>query len=324
MNRKKIIIFLFITAVCVNCLSAKDSAFEKKVIELSDRIHSTLQSLPAKDNKLRIAVQDFTNLNQSAKDNNIGGTVSAMLITRFVQSGYYEVVEREQLYKVIKEAEISMRGLSDPDSAKKIGKIVNADIIVLGSVSEVSESYFVNTRIIDVEKAVVIAAASTDIKIRKRVFHKDRVAQIQKNLDTLDKTIHLYSQIVSQQYLRVVWPETLSVLVPEYISELPDPLEGNWVYDNGTGQVHNSVYPDLKPATVYPKMEPVYRQVRHANIQNGLRMLDMAVKSYYANYGKYPESLDALDNYYLNRLPNPAPGRWMYDNETGEVSHKED
>lgn len=47
----------------------------------------------------------------------------------------YEVVERSSLEKVVSEQKLQMSGLTDPSTATKVGKILNVDAIVLGSIT---------------------------------------------------------------------------------------------------------------------------------------------------------------------------------------------
>lgn len=72
--------------------------------------------------------------------------------------------------KVLGELELSLSGISDPKAAKEVGKMLAADAIVVGTVSEVGNDFLINIRLVDVEKAVILAAASTNMKIKKKDF----------------------------------------------------------------------------------------------------------------------------------------------------------
>jgi len=64
--------------------------------------------------------------------------MSDNLVLELMNMGY-ELVERSSLEKVLSEQKLQMSGLSDPETAAKVGKILNVDAIVLGSVTTSQE-----------------------------------------------------------------------------------------------------------------------------------------------------------------------------------------
>ncbi len=87
---------------------------------------STIRTPALKDVK-RVAIVDFAG--------ETGGQAVADLVTiNFIRAGY-EVVERDQLQDVVREASIGHQGfmdLADEEKARIFGKILNADVIVTG------------------------------------------------------------------------------------------------------------------------------------------------------------------------------------------------
>lgn len=51
----------------------------------------------------------------------------------FFKSGEIEVVERESIEKILKEQKLSMTGIIDPNRAARLGKLIGADVILLGN-----------------------------------------------------------------------------------------------------------------------------------------------------------------------------------------------
>ena len=62
-----------------------------------------------------------------------GSAISAKIITDLVQNGFYEVLERTQLEKIMAEHRLTMTGLVDESQAAQIGKLLGVDAIMLGS-----------------------------------------------------------------------------------------------------------------------------------------------------------------------------------------------
>lgn len=93
--------------------------------------------------KPRVAILDFdyaTVQSSSAaifgNDIDIGKGISDLLVTDLVRSGSYSVIERSAIDKVLAEQNFSNSNRADPTSAARIGKILGADYIIVGSITE--------------------------------------------------------------------------------------------------------------------------------------------------------------------------------------------
>ena len=309
----------------------KRSEFSHEIKAFSYDIMELFKPLIVKNQKLRIAISELENLSDATKQRNIGISVSEILATNMAQSSFIEIIERGQLEHILKEQKLTLHGLVDAKTAGKVGEILAADAILIGSVSDMEDFFIINIRLVDVEKASVLASASTDIKIKKADLYLEagmipKISvreKIQYNLDALDTAIHMYSELNSPEYLRVVWPTELNDLVPELLDRIPDPVKGKWEYDPKTGKIKNSAYLDLKPTLVRLKKDLVYEKVKEAKIRYGLRTIETALKQYYVDNDKYPEKLKYILGMYLEELPDPVHGKWVYNNKTGEVTYEE-
>ena len=88
--------------------------------------------------KRRIAVMpfDYGSVMSVVGAHDVGSGIVALLITRLVQDGTYTVVDRQMLDSIIKEQNLSMSGRADPATALKIGKLLNVDAMVVGTVTQ--------------------------------------------------------------------------------------------------------------------------------------------------------------------------------------------
>jgi hypothetical protein len=64
---------------------------------------------------------------------------------------------------VIAEQKLTLTGIIDPASAKKLGSLLGVDAIVSGTVTDLAQSLSVNARLISTETAEIFAVASTEI-----------------------------------------------------------------------------------------------------------------------------------------------------------------
>ena len=136
------------------------SNLESGVAEVGKSISESM----LQEGKKKIAVIEFSDLNDNVTD--LGRFLAEELINELLKNKKdkgYEIVERRQLNKVLKQLKLSSSGLLDPKSMKEVGKILNVDSIVTGSLTDLGNDIKVNARIISVESAMIIASASTKI-----------------------------------------------------------------------------------------------------------------------------------------------------------------
>ena len=102
----------------------------------------------------KIAVLDFDAIG-SGVDREFGKGVAEILLSALAKTEKYQVVERQQLAKVLKEQKLQMTDLVDPKSAVEIGKLLGAETIVTGSIVKMGKTYTITPRFIEVKTATV-------------------------------------------------------------------------------------------------------------------------------------------------------------------------
>jgi TolB-like protein len=102
----------------------------------------------AVDNKSSVAVLDFESM---GTEEYIGKAVSEIMRTALVSNQNFRVVERAQINKALSEQKFQKSGIIDDKSAVEIGKVLGADLIIVGSVVKIGNSYTINSRLIDVK-----------------------------------------------------------------------------------------------------------------------------------------------------------------------------
>jgi len=151
---------LLISLLLLTTPSFGASNLESGVAEVGKSISESM----LQEGKKKIAVIEFSDLNDNVTD--LGRFLAEELINELLKNKKdkgYEIVERRQLNKVLKQLKLSSSGLLDPKSMKEVGKILNVDSIVTGSLTDLGNDIKVNARIISVESAMIIASASTKI-----------------------------------------------------------------------------------------------------------------------------------------------------------------
>ena len=103
----------------------------------------TAATIAPAQQKKRVAVMNFdyatVQSNVAAIFNtnqDIGKGISDMLVDRLVSSGAYSVIERKALDKIMAEQNFSNSDRADANSAAKLGRLLGANVIIVGSITQ--------------------------------------------------------------------------------------------------------------------------------------------------------------------------------------------
>ncbi|MDD5711323.1 MAG: FlgO family outer membrane protein [Smithellaceae bacterium] len=100
------------------------------------------------ETKATVAVIDFETI---GTEDYLGRAVAEIMRTELIDTGKYRVVERSQINRVISEQSFQKSGIIDERSATEIGKLLGADLIIIGSVVKLGNAYTINARMIDLK-----------------------------------------------------------------------------------------------------------------------------------------------------------------------------
>lgn len=143
--------------------------------------------------KTSIAVLDFSY--SDGRDSRDGAVVSERIITELVKSKKCTVVERRELEKVLQELKLEQTGLIDVNSTKSIGRMLGAEQVILGTLTELPEGRLeLNTRIVSVASGTVIAAASGEIKKDWLDQYRQRLIEETRNVESNPKDADAFYQ----------------------------------------------------------------------------------------------------------------------------------
>ncbi len=131
---------------------------EDAISLITQMVIKNMDKLPNK----RLAVIEFTDINGQPTE--IGKLLAERIITRLVQHKEVNVVERSKVNKLLEEQNLSLAGLTDSDTAKVIGKILNIDALLTGTLIQVRDYIEINARMINTENALVLTAIRVNDK----------------------------------------------------------------------------------------------------------------------------------------------------------------
>ncbi len=90
----------------------------------------------------------------------VGTLVAERMVTSLVGYQRFQVNERIQMDKIMKELKFGLTDLVDPATAAKLGKQAGVDCLVMGSVNRTGTSIDMDLRLVDTETGEVLAARS--------------------------------------------------------------------------------------------------------------------------------------------------------------------
>ena len=129
-------------------------------LSVNELINNLTGDIP-EGKKPTIAITNFAPI--SISPTSLEQFLSEEFITRMILTQRFRVVERSQIQKVMDELKLSVSDLVDPNQSAKVGKLLGADYLLVGSVTDEKFGLKVNARIINTETAEVLKASSTTI-----------------------------------------------------------------------------------------------------------------------------------------------------------------
>lgn len=128
------------------------------------------------EEKMMIVVMDFTPKDVS---NTVALTVSELIRTEMINTGKYSVIERSQMGMILKEQGFQQTGCTDISCAVKIGQLLSAKKILVGTITKLGKKFIINGRIVDIEKGIgefgetVSADSQDDLADSVKIFIKN-------------------------------------------------------------------------------------------------------------------------------------------------------
>lgn len=139
-------------------------AYEKEIRSLSASMAENI----AKADKKKIAVVDFADLQGNVTE--LGRFISEEIsVDLTTTSKGFEIIDRTHLKTILTEHKLSLSGIVDQKTVKKLGQIAGVDAIVTGSVTPFGDSVRVTCKVIATDTARVIGAAKGDIAKTKAI-----------------------------------------------------------------------------------------------------------------------------------------------------------
>lgn len=146
---------------------------KNKILQISparmDELATKLKAALAKDpvfskSRPTLAIANFKLIPANALDPTNADNVREDLSTAIISTDTFNVVERGQLDQALKELKIGLNDTFDSATAQKLGKLVSAQVVLIGSISDRGSFVVINARLIDTATGRARAAANVEVR----------------------------------------------------------------------------------------------------------------------------------------------------------------
>lgn len=149
------------------------------------------------DNRLAVAVVEFSNRTGDPSFDKLMGAVTGNVIDELQKAGRYRLIERQRLDAVLGELKLNMSGLIDQEKAKQVGKQLGVDAFLFGNLASVKHSknkqtivimytegqkieVSMDARLVKVETGEIINSAKANSYVKQRAWVAFWVAKLGK------------------------------------------------------------------------------------------------------------------------------------------------
>jgi hypothetical protein len=152
-------------------------------------IASSLSARDQKRIKKRIAVLKIT----TQEDLSTPGRIMRNSIEyRLFQTGFYDILERDQVDIILKEKKQRVTPCNDKKCAARIGSLVSADYVIIGTLNR-SKEYDINVKVINVSRNTIVVNIAKDRSSLENIrpFSEKLADELHGKLIDVDKGIQL-------------------------------------------------------------------------------------------------------------------------------------
>lgn len=149
--KKSIVLVIMTTLLSLSRATAQDTQVVKHIESLGDEIATSLKDKAG----WRLAVMNFLIYNKELSEKGVDEAAVAILETGLTEKGIL-LVERRRLIQVVDEIGLGETGLLDPSSVAQAGKMLGANGMILGSITEMGNAIVINVKLVEVESAEII------------------------------------------------------------------------------------------------------------------------------------------------------------------------
>jgi len=162
--QRLLIVVVFLSILCQTSITLCSEQSNSKKDDFAILADQIIQSLPPQAEKHRIAVFDFKHFRKGITTR-VGAYLSGELTSRLLATNKIEVVERQEINRLLEEQALGATGVITEQTAAQLSKLVGADIICIGSHYRGEHFMHVDVRVVSSEKGTLFYSGSAKHEI---------------------------------------------------------------------------------------------------------------------------------------------------------------
>ncbi len=116
--------------------------------------------------KETMAVAEFVGKNVSSMDASV---LSDFVRSALVETNEFRVVSRGNMATILAEQKFQATGCTDQECAVQIGKILNTQKIIIGTLSKLARTYYITINLVNVETGEIVYTGDTECESPKQL-----------------------------------------------------------------------------------------------------------------------------------------------------------
>lgn len=139
--------------------SPSESDSPVRIDSISDEI---IKAFKGNEENITVAVLDFINID--GKQSILGRYLAEQTINYLFQKSSLNIVERTQINRIINEQNMGTSGFVSDESAVKIGQILGANTVVIGTITKIGSTRIsVNVKMVSTETSTLLSSGLIEI-----------------------------------------------------------------------------------------------------------------------------------------------------------------
>jgi TolB-like protein len=183
-------------------------------LTLATALTTLASSAAAQDTRPGIAVLPFENGGSYGQDKEnfeaLQKGIPAMLLSELSKNPAARLVDRSQTQEILKEQDLGKDGRVDANTAAKVGKLVGARYVIMGSFIDFYGKFRVDARIVNVETSEIMKVVTNDPSLQKREDLFKIIQSVSDKIMTDTKLPPLPTDVAKAAKSRVVPTEALT------------------------------------------------------------------------------------------------------------------
>lgn len=129
-------------------------------------------------NKLTLAVLPFHDKSEDPSLKGAGESVADFVAIELGLDPTFTLVERARLAEVMQEMRLNSLGIMDPNDAARVGRLLGASHVVMGTIARLGESRVLTARIVRVESGQIVGGSAENFYSPEHLSETARTAAI--------------------------------------------------------------------------------------------------------------------------------------------------